>query len=566
MSRNTRYGLIAGLILLWAGLVCGTAFVGPDQPIYFAYTASFVEDGDLNVVNQHVAQKEAVPVTGTWNYPDYHNHGGVLFWAPFYAYGMMAFDWANRVLPGSADLPRVLSGAMSFCTLLLGTAALLLMFLLGRHFMPLWASAVSVAVVALGTPYFFFWLSETGNGQIPISLLSVISVACFSRAASMDERQYFWYGVFFSMSTVVKIDLTFQVVFVGLYFGVLLGLGLATWRKGLCLALGMAPPALLKIANDTIKYGVVRQGELSLLNFKSFYFLDQMFSSYHGFLYTSPVLLVCLVGVAVLVRRAAGANNGAQRLPALMLLCLSAALGAKLFTLSFRYAWGGGTPGARILLSEFPLYVLLFGTALTAFRSVAWRAGLLALSAALVLWNLMVIGEYITGVDLDYLAHAPPLAVRVPNLAAAFGVLTQARDLGFKLLYWAPLLPLLFGLPFALRLGRPILAGRMFDPSLPEGRLGPALPRCAAVMLAAYAGVTALNGLNNEAKADSLRACGCLDGCVRVSRTAFENDENLGSFDEMIVYNTLRGNWPRAQSLLAQRREYAARTTGEHTP
>ena len=33
-------------------LVFDTKFHGPDQPIYYAYTASLVEDGDLNVVNQ----------------------------------------------------------------------------------------------------------------------------------------------------------------------------------------------------------------------------------------------------------------------------------------------------------------------------------------------------------------------------------------------------------------------------------------------------------------------------------------------------------------------------------
>ena len=67
-------------------------FVGPDHPIYLAYTASIVEDGDLNAVNHlneyypYYLPGGKIGVSNTYNLPDQHNHGGVILWLPFYLY------------------------------------------------------------------------------------------------------------------------------------------------------------------------------------------------------------------------------------------------------------------------------------------------------------------------------------------------------------------------------------------------------------------------------------------------------------------------------------------------
>jgi len=39
------------LFFLYLFFVYDTGFHGPDEPIYLAYTASIVEDGDLNAIN-----------------------------------------------------------------------------------------------------------------------------------------------------------------------------------------------------------------------------------------------------------------------------------------------------------------------------------------------------------------------------------------------------------------------------------------------------------------------------------------------------------------------------------
>ena len=49
--KNFSLGILALLFFIYLFLVYNISFSGPDKPIYFAYTASIVDDGDLNAVN-----------------------------------------------------------------------------------------------------------------------------------------------------------------------------------------------------------------------------------------------------------------------------------------------------------------------------------------------------------------------------------------------------------------------------------------------------------------------------------------------------------------------------------
>ena len=92
---------IAIFFFLYLFFVYDANFRGPDNPIYYAYTASVVEDGDLNAVN-HLDQNYPyflpsgkIGVSSTYNLPDFHNNGGVVLWAPFYLYAKFMY-FLNR--------------------------------------------------------------------------------------------------------------------------------------------------------------------------------------------------------------------------------------------------------------------------------------------------------------------------------------------------------------------------------------------------------------------------------------------------------------------------------------
>jgi len=87
------------LFFLYLFLSFNTNFYGPDMPIYYAYTHSIVEDGDLNLADFKISGLN-IPrfrdepycyrtkgVSKTYNFPGFHSHGGIIMWVPFYLYG-----------------------------------------------------------------------------------------------------------------------------------------------------------------------------------------------------------------------------------------------------------------------------------------------------------------------------------------------------------------------------------------------------------------------------------------------------------------------------------------------
>ena len=208
---NTKtISLIGIFFFLYLFFVYDTDFHGPDEPIYCAYTASIVEDGDLNAVN-HLNQKYPyylpdgkVGVSKTYNLPDYHNHGGVIFWVPFYLYAKFAYFFISkfRLNYGIDDF---INCSMSFSTILFGFLAVLLTFLFCKIFFSWLAALWSTLIMFLGTPFFYFLLSEVGNAQILAMLLSILSIWFCSYVIGRKKSHWFLYGLFLSMCVIVKI-------------------------------------------------------------------------------------------------------------------------------------------------------------------------------------------------------------------------------------------------------------------------------------------------------------------------------------------------------------------------
>ena len=120
---------IIGVVFLYLFLIFDTRFHGPDEPIYFAYTASIVEDGDLNAVNHldpsypYFLPDGKIGVSQTYNLPDFHNHGGVIFWAPFYIYGKLAYfiiQKLNLLDPSEISLDSCIKCALCFSSIIFG--------------------------------------------------------------------------------------------------------------------------------------------------------------------------------------------------------------------------------------------------------------------------------------------------------------------------------------------------------------------------------------------------------------------------------------------------------------
>ncbi len=560
-------------VFLWFFAIYNFNFRGPDEPIYFAYTASLVQDGDLNVVN-HLWPTQQIEVSSTYNSPDFHNHGGVIIWAPFYIYAKTVYRFLSLLSPYAnkpVSLDQVLGGLLSLSTVIVGFLTILFTYIFSRRFFSRSLALFATFTVFFGTPFFYYMLFEPANANILAAFFSILSLWFCIYAVGMKKHYAFLYGVFFSICIVIKADLWFQGFFIFAAFLFLAFHKRISWSWGIYFISGIIPGVLLKIINDYVKYGVFRVGELGLFSGKSLLHLEQLFSSYRGYLYTSPILYICFLGVLLLLINSYSKikrNVSPLTESDAYLLILSFYLIIKVISLGFGYAWGGGTVGARNLLTEFPVFVLLFGRFLNG-QSKLVRRTLFVLSFLFIAWNLIVISEFIAGVDLRYMVQPPVLLARIKMLAHIFPLLSIPQSLSLKFFYSWPLLLIILAVTG-------YLLARDKEPrdtktvtlctwgSLPQaGARGLSLLGILTVYaLSAYCIITLLNVYNNPRKVSRLRAEGFLNSAVILNSRDFERSENSGSLDEMIAYFQAKGDTHRVDRIQIYKNQLYGQTDG----
>lgn len=572
--KNFSLGILALLFFIYLFVIYNANFSGPDKPIYFAYTASIVEDGDLNAVNHidprypYYFSSGKIGVSKTYNLPDFHNHGGIILWAPFYAYAKLVYYIADKLCLTSLTgygRDRLARCAMSFSTILFGFFTLLLTYKFCRVFFPKYISIWSVLAMFIGTPFFYFMTQETGNANIVASLLSIISIWLCAYAINMKKVHWFLYGLFFSVCLVVKIDLWFQLFFILILFIILVILKQIQWVNVICFLFGLIPVMILKIINDYIKYGTFHIGELGSLNLRGDYLFEQLSSSYRGFFYTSPIFYFCLLGfmlasINILNGLRSGKNNSVInefKMNEAFLIILASYLFIKIFFLGYRYAWGGGTCGARPLLTEFPLFVLLYARALQRQKKYAvYIFG--AISVLFIFWNLLVVSEYIARLDLSYVARTPRLITRIEAISKIpFSVFFKIRDPDIKLKSTLPLLIFFcIAITWITKRWKTLISPSFWYIKSENWRsFYKALSLFTMYLCVTYLFFTISNVYNNRKKVEKLKSQGFFTNTEILSPNEFERKENVGSMNEMIEYYKLKGNVNKVEKIKRYKKE-----------
>jgi len=543
-------------------------FYGPDDAIYFAYISSVAEDGDLNAADDigqrypYYLDSGKIGVSGTYNLPDFHNHGGVVLWVPFYAYAKFMYQAASKFKVSSLSsggLSRIIRCALSFSTVIFGFCAVILTYFLCRVFFNKSNSLLSIAAITLGTPYLYFMLAEPGNANILASLLSVVSILFCCYLVNGRKSDWFLYGLFFSICIAVKLDLWFQLIFIGLFFSVLILLKQVPPRNILYFILGILPGAALIFINNYIKYGTFHIGELGVLNLRESYFFEQLFSSYRGIFYTSPILYLCFLEsifiIADLVKNkinVAGGrfdNRDREIGTDLFFIILVFYVLIKIFVMSKNYAWGGGTTSGRLLLTEFPVFVLLFSRLLE-IKKRRLRYAIIIAVIPFIAWNLLVLSEYMTGADFKYIVRMPPLNMRIPIIKSAFYALFYPKELYIKIQSCFPLLIIvlagIFYLVSILSRNRPLFFARH---KAMMTRLPMPLVIFTVCLFTGYAAVTSSNIINNSRNVRLLKKDGFLEKTKIIAPYEFEKEENIGSMEAMIEYFRLKKDFGRAERI-----------------
>jgi len=543
------------ITFIYSFAIFNAKFKGPDEPIYYAYTKSTVEDYDLNVLNQltpghspYYFPSGEIFVSKTYNFPDYHDHGGIVYWVPFYVLGKSLYSLYGRlnILDISVySQEEFIKGILSLSTVILSFLVFIFTCLFCRTFFSAKVSFYSSIAIFFGTPFFYFSLFEVGNAQILAVLFSILSIWFCSNAVRMKRLHWFLYGIFFSACLIIKIDIFFQVFFISCFLFFLLLLGKADLNKAVLFFVGIVPGFALSQVNSYIKYGTFHLGYLGLLNLKSFYFFEQLFSSYRGFFYTSPIFYILILGFLLVARnlRKKSYMTSQERLNYVFIFSLSLYLFLKIFILSFRYAWGGGTPGARLLLTEYPVLVLLYGYTLLQVQKKYWlRTIFYAISIFLISWNLLVVTEFSAGVDIKNIIDKPVLLKRLTTAIPALISLFSSKNLNLKLFLLPVFIPFLAAILFIVRQQDKILS---FFGKLGDGGQFKSLKLVILLIVyfySFYSMVTIFNVANNERNIKVMQSQGILNDVRVVGPGKFEMFENISSFDEMTQYYKYKGD------------------------
>jgi hypothetical protein len=260
-----------------------------DKGIYLKYTESVLEDGDLNIINQS-SPKERWIATQTYNHPDFHDHGLVLLWSPFFYYSktLTLFKFDNT-LKNHTNY----SIAQVAANIFWGICFLILCFKLMGLFYLGPGRLKSIILFIMGTPFLWYFCLHPFNSDISSSVLPVVLLLYYLLLQKNDSKSD-WYalGLFSGISSIIKISMVFYFILFGHFL-------LSQFQKGrhylinrsLLIILGLFSIIPFFFYNETIKYGFIYYGYFSTLNL-DYYLLGETLWGPVGYLYISPLYIL----------------------------------------------------------------------------------------------------------------------------------------------------------------------------------------------------------------------------------------------------------------------------------
>jgi len=547
--KSINLGILFAIIFLYFFVVYDINFHGPDKPVYFAYTASVVEDGDLNIVDEVSPDFDQLIVSKKYNLPDFHNHGGVIFWVPFYLYAKLIYFTIER-FHFLYDFDAIAKSALSFSTIITGFLIILFSYLLVVNFFSPKIALYSLIMLFLGTPFFYYVLFQGGNANIVGCLFSVISLMFCYYAASSNRLYWFLYGTFFSLAVTVKTEIWFQVVFILPFFFYLLGNKKVLLKYGIYFLSGFIPVLFLRAINAYLKYGVVHLEEViyfASAKYAPTYSFNGLFGSYKGVFYTSPVLYLCLIGFFIMLFNIMKKSRFYFKKVSMndaFLLFLSLYLLLKMILIGKIFSPAGDSLSIRVLLTEFPVFVLLFAYTLQFFKK--YIRFFLPLLGLFILWNLLIISEHIAGLEWMYITGKPDIFKRMLTLSYVADLLFHARSLHVKVWNIPAVIAIFMAVCYFNRRFKKY-GSRFFI-------VKKVFPLFTTYSFIAYMAITILNVFNNNRNVASLKTQGFFKNARIIETSAFkmttvENEQHLGTLFNMMQFYALEGNDKRVLSL-----------------
>ena len=323
MNRCTYWTFLGLFLFLLVLLAVKLSLIGwslgSDSLSYYAHLRSFAIDYDFDYTNEFRdfnPRNHAVPSpdakTATGLIPNKFPIGPALLWTPFFllAHGL---TWLGLIV--GFNLPA--NGYSILYQLFIGLGAqlyglcgLYLIYRLLRLFYPLRHAILSVVVVSLSTNVVYYLTVESTMSH-SFSLFAVALFIYFGTKTYRQKsaKQFFAFGLMGALMTLIRYQNGLFMLFPLLELAD--QLGAAKWSKeNLIKAFGQGIVFLSGFLLGLIPQALVWKiiyGDLLLNTYgkkgfetKSHYF-DILFSLNHGLIAWTPIILLCLLGLAFFI-------------------------------------------------------------------------------------------------------------------------------------------------------------------------------------------------------------------------------------------------------------------------
>lgn len=529
-----QVGLVAVLGTVAAFLVIEPSPVwAPDYGSYIAISRSLVFDQDLLFINDLPLVSAPVWITPTGFALDHHHIGSVLLRLPFHALGHLA-----ATLAGWGGSPAARQGVEPPYVLWLklgdwtyGLLALLVTYRLVRRHTRAGPAGGAVALIALGSPFFYYMSFFGPSSHVVSALLAAVFLLVWDRSrGDAGWGRWAWLG---GLGGLLLLTHTNNVVFL-LFPAVELawetmrtrrwlpGLGRAS-VLGLFVLLGALPQLVVwwfifgTLSTPYGRYVTPEQPQI----------LSVLLSPYHGLFFYAPVLALATLGLLALWRR----DRLLATAGVAALALLTYGNGSSLVW------WAGSSFGQRHFLNATPLFALGLGTLLDVGLPRLAALGLRAAAVALALWTYGLFLQFLSG-TIDLMRYVPPHLLLRNQWDIVLSRLPELVQLQLSRANPALLFPSL--LLFPLVLAAALWAARAVWAREPARPVGRGTVTGLAGLLVALNAFTALAGVRGEGARARYAAQGYYASGMRV--WAFDPWQMASSYVERAQYRQQIGD------------------------
>lgn len=391
------------ILLLVANIYITGFVIGGDGLGYYAYLRSMFVDGDLQFANEFLRYNQfgqGVPSpyqrTVTDHVANRYFIGPALLWVPFFlsahALTILAEYFGFALAPdGYSLLYQFFIGSGSIIYGLLG---LVFIYKISIRFFHRNEALLSTGFIALGTNVFYYLITEpTMSHSMSMFAVSMFAFIWVKDIGNRQKGAVVLLGLTAGLMILIRPQNVFFLVLIALeWLGVLkTETGFVSHFRKQIIEVGLFGIALLLMLLPQFVVWKILYGhflfysyEGAIFNFADPHLLDSLFSDRHGLIIYTPILLPALAGVFLFLWKQS--KIGAALIIAFILQWYLNA--------SCSFSFGNTFGGRNYINCSF-----IFAIGLAMFLSVTkkWIVPIWFLFAALIVWNLLFIAQYTSG-------------------------------------------------------------------------------------------------------------------------------------------------------------------------